>query len=215
VTDTCPADTTVWGQIRHRLAQMEASRTASADPAALAERSAKRARGFRDRTAAVAPAGSQVTFLAFNKGRERYGIPLEDVVEVLPLDQFSLVPGAPAFLLGVVHFRGTIVSLLDLGLVLGIPASGLADLHVLIVVEAGGKRIAVAASQVEEILSVPTDQLKPSPGLSGQAPPEWIAGVYDENRMIVRTAQILNDAQFVRWRQDDVSDRRRTDVPRD
>ncbi len=196
--ECCSNGPTIWDQIRDRLNAMEAARMSRADPAALREKLAKRARMLHDRTDAGPPAGPQLTYLAFTKGRERYGIPLEDVVEIQLLEQFSVVPGAPAFILGVVHFRGVLVSLLDLGLLLDIPASGLADVHALIVAEAAGKRIGVAASQVEEIVNVPTDQLNQAPDLPGRTPPDWIVGVHDETRIIVRTAQIVNDAELLR-----------------
>ena len=210
MTDSSPLGSTVWEQVRHRLAQIQAARTQRADPAALAERLARRATILRNRPTGAAPIGPQWKFLAFSKGRERFGIFLEDVIEVQPLDQFSLVPQAPAFIPGVVHFRGAIVSLLDLGRLLDIPESGLADLHSHIIVEAAGKRIAVVASRVEEIVRVAADQIKQAPDVRGKAPPEWIAGVHDGNRILVRISQLVNDAQLVQWRQDGASDLRRT-----
>jgi purine-binding chemotaxis protein CheW len=138
VTDSSPADPTVWENVRHRLAQMQAARTRNVDPAALAEKLARRAKTLRSRTAGPEPIGPRWDMLAFTSGRERYGIAVDEIIEVQPLDQFSLVPRAPAFILGVVHFRGAIVSLLDLGRLLNVPPSGLADLHVHIVVEAAG-----------------------------------------------------------------------------
>jgi purine-binding chemotaxis protein CheW len=165
----------------------------------LRERLARRTRLLRDRSVAAGPVGPQVEFLGFTKGHERYGVLLEDVVEVQALDQFNAVPGAPAFVRGVVHFRGAILSLLDLGRLFGVAESGLADLHVYIVIEAADKRTAVVASLVEDIFTVARDQLKDAPALPGKVSPEWIAGVHDENRMVVRIDQLLNDPQLIEW----------------
>ncbi len=93
--------------------------------------------------------------LAFTKGRERFGIPLEAVLEVQSLEQFSPVPGAPAFIRGVVHWRGAVLAILDLTILFEVVEPGLSDLHAFIVVEADGKRVAVAASVVEDLVNVP------------------------------------------------------------
>jgi purine-binding chemotaxis protein CheW len=210
VTDSSPADPTVWEQVRHRLAQMQAARIRNVDPAALAEKLARRAKTLRSRTAGPETIGPRWDMLAFTSGRERYGIAVDEIIEVQPLDQFSLVPRAPAFILGVVHFRGAIVSLLDLGRLLNVPPSGLADLHVHIVVEAADRRIAVAATQAEEIFSISADQIKQAAESPGRTSPEWIAGVHDENRIVVRVEQLLKDPQLVDWRHEELSDLRRT-----
>ena len=56
------------------------------------------------------------------------------------------------------------------------------------------------AHVVEEILAVPRSDLKTAPDLPGNISPEWVVGVHDDNRLILRTDQILQDARLVEWR---------------
>ena len=193
-------DKTVWERLRARLDELSAAQTRKNDPVALAEKLANRARILRGRTGQAASTGIPLVFLAIHKAGERYGIPIGDVLEVLTLDQFTSVPRTPSFIPGVVHWRGSILALLDPGKFFGISETGIADKHVCVIVEAAHRRIALITGEVDDILSVPRDQLKPPPALPGDLPPEWILGVHDENRLILRMDLILQDARLENWK---------------
>jgi len=124
------------------------------------------------------------------------------VIEVQSLQHLAPVPGIPPFISGVIHWRGDVLALLDLGKLFGIPESGLADIHVCLIVEAAGRRMALVALEIEEILAVPRSEVKPAPELPGNIPPEWLTGVHDDNRLILNLGLILQDARLVQWRKE-------------
>ena len=68
---------------------------------------------------------------------------------------------------------------------------GLSDLHVYIVVEARGKRLALAASVVDDILAVPRTHLKLAPEIGQKIDPEWLLGVHNEERLILNMDAIF------------------------
>ena len=193
-------DTSVWDRLRARLDELSAAQMRKSDPVALAAKLANRARILRGRTGHAAPMGIPLVFLAFHKGSERYGVPIDDVLEVQTLDQFTSVPRTPSFIPGVVHWRGSILALLDPGKLFGIAETGLADTHACVIVEAAHKRIALVAGEVEDIHSVPREQMKPPPTLPGDTLPEWFLGVHDENRLILRLDLILQDPRLENWK---------------
>jgi purine-binding chemotaxis protein CheW len=90
--------------------------------------------------------------------------------------------------------------MLDLGKLFQIPETGLADLHACVIVEAAGKRVAVVAGEIEEIVSVPSDQLRPAPEHRGDIPGDWVAGIHDENRIVLRMGQLLQDPRLAEWK---------------
>jgi purine-binding chemotaxis protein CheW len=186
----------IWTRLQASLARLATASHPHADPAALAEKLAARAKTLRGQSARFEAAKEVSTIVAFSKGNQPYGIPLTDVLEVQPLDHFTPVPKAPPFLPGVVHWRGSILTLLDLGMLFGFLESGLADVHVYLVSEGAGRRIAVTAREVEEIHAVSLSEIKTPPQLPGNVPPEWIVGVYDDNRLIVKMDLILQDARL-------------------
>ncbi len=190
----------VWSRLRERMDQMAAASAGETDPAALAEKLAERAKMLRRRMETGRPETALVSFLAFRKGPQRYGIAISDVIEVETLQQFTPVPGAPDYVPGVINWRGTILSLLDLGKLFQIPETGISDFHTCVIVEAAESRVAVAAGEIEEIVSVPSDQLRPAPDQPGDPFVDWVAGIHDENRIVLRMDQMLQDARLVDWR---------------
>ena len=189
----------VWERLRESMEQLTASHQRARDPAALALKLAQRAQLLRGRTS-VKVEQPTTLFLTFSSGQERFGVRLRDVVEIQALDHYSPVPQAPPFIVGVIPWRGAILALFDLGRLFGIPEAGIGDYHVCVIVETAGRRIALVAREVEDILGIPTDHVKPTPDLPGHAPSEWVAGVHDGNRLLLSLEQIVQDEKFVNWK---------------
>lgn len=190
----------IWSRLRESMEKLATIGQQKTDPARLAKRLSARAKQLRGRMTTAEPAEAPLVFLAFNKGSQRYGIPVDDVIEVQALDYFSPVPRTPPFISGVIHWRGDVLALLDIGRLFGIPESGLADVHVCLIVEGGGHRVALVVTEIEEIYAVPKSEIKTAPELPGNIPQDWILGVHDNNRMILKLPLILQDARLVDWR---------------
>ena len=189
----------LWSRLRESMDRLNASLQRASDPVALAQKLANRAKLLRGR-ASVQVEQSTTPFLTFSSGHERFGVPISDVVEIQALDHYSPVPKTPPFIVGVIPWRGAILTLLDLGRLFGIREVGIADYHVCIIVEAAGRRVALVAREVEDILGIAADQMKLTPDLPGHAPSEWIAGVHDGNRLLLCLERLLADEQLVNWK---------------
>ena len=189
----------VWDRLRQRLHELAAQPTATLSRAALADKLARRAVALRDQLQSASPAGPTLACLSFSLTTQHYALPLEDVLEVRALEQFTPVPGVPAFIRGAVQCRGTILALLDLGRLFGIAETGLADVHYYVVAESGGRRVALAAGVAEDIIAVPHSQLRPAPALAADVPIEWIRAVFDENRIVLDLARLLQHERLVNW----------------
>lgn len=181
----------LWQQLDERLAAVKQNKS---DPALLNQKLADRARLLRARMSGSVSTEANIVLLAFSKGVQRFGIPIDAVLEVQALDHLSPVPRTPPFILGVVHWRGAILALLDIGTLMGVAESGIADVHLAIVIEAAGRRLAVAALEVEDILQVPVSQVRPAPTLVGGIPPEWVIGVCAQDRIVLKMDAIVQDA---------------------
>lgn len=66
--------------------------------------------------------GETVDLVVLILGAERYGVNVRNVLEVLPLDEVTHLPGVPAFWAGLVNLRGHLYPLLDLRRFLDLPA---------------------------------------------------------------------------------------------
>ena len=113
--------------VRRKLRQIERGRIRSAEERVqhiLDERTELLASRRKDE---AAPGHVLPHALICGSGRERFGIPIESVAEVLPPQKYMPVPDGPPALVGLFGRGGRLVSVIDLALALGIepsPADG-------------------------------------------------------------------------------------------
>lgn len=193
-----PSAANVWDQVQERLNAL-AKPAESLSQAALAEKLARRAEALREQLHSAAPTGPTLACLSFSLTTQHYALPLEDVLEVRALEQFTPVPGVPTFIRGAVQCRGTILAMLDVGRLFGVAEAGLADVHYYVVAENSGRRVALAAGVAEDIIAIPHSQLRPAPALVADVPSEWIRAVFDENRIVLDLARLLQHERLVNW----------------
>jgi len=53
-------------------------------------------------------------FLLFNIDNEKYAISVEEIIEVVELVKFTNIPQAPAYVRGLMNYRGDIIPVIDL-----------------------------------------------------------------------------------------------------
>ena len=108
---------------------------------------------------ATAGAGSQ--WVVFRCDRRRFATPLDRVREILPPLPFTRIPGCGGEVCGLVGARGRVVTVFDLGAILGLkPTRSVAD-HRLLILDHGNRPLAVA---VDEVLAVTFADLHPDDG---------------------------------------------------
>jgi purine-binding chemotaxis protein CheW len=129
--------------------------------------------------------------LVFRLGAERYGIALQHLAEVLPLRACASVPCAPPELLGVISIRGEICSVLQLGRMLNLPASGQDDPGYVLVVRCTGREIALHVDQVEDIVTAAQERLIRLDNDSAATPSEHILGLTSDGVIVLSAASLL------------------------
>jgi len=71
--------------------------------------------------------------LLFRVGGSVYGCDITEAREIIPLRPMTRLPGAPAFVRGLLNIRGTIVTVLDLGVRLDAGRAPITDGSILLV----------------------------------------------------------------------------------
>lgn len=101
--------------------------------------------------------------LTFRLAESLYAIAAEQVVEVVPRVDLRAIPHAPPFLAGLFSYRGTVVPVVDLGLLLGSEACRpQLDTRIILADEIGGRdgrRIGLIAEHVCDVRFVRDDQV--------------------------------------------------------
>jgi purine-binding chemotaxis protein CheW len=107
------------GSLRRKLKQMNRFGARSAEER-VQEILDERTERLASRTDTAAPADVLPRALICGAGRERFGIPVEAVAEVLPHQKCMPIPDGPPALVGLFGRNGRLVSVIDLAVALGI-----------------------------------------------------------------------------------------------
>lgn len=135
--------------------------------------------------------------LEFKLSKERYAIEQSMVREVVPLRDLTPLPCTPPFVSGIVSIRGHIVAVIDIKTLFDLPASGIADLHVVIVLKDEDADVGILADVVVGMRSVRPSDCQPSlPALTGTRA-RYVKGVTDDHVVILDAAAILADPALV------------------
>lgn len=126
------------------------------------------------------------------------GIPIRGVEEISRHCTITPVPGAPAAVRGVMSLRGEVVTVLDLGVVLGLGKTIFTKQTRNVIVHAGGERIGLLVDRVADVVQATTADLLPPPANMGSADGRMFQAVYrmeNELLVLVDTAAITAAAE--------------------
>ncbi len=91
--------------------------------------------------------------VVFRVDGRSYGLEVDTVSEIIPWRSATRLPGAPPWVDGLVNVRGSIVTVLDLGVRLGVASTARESASVLMA-EHGGKRVGLAVDEVLDVHDV-------------------------------------------------------------
>ena len=132
----------------------------------------------------------------FALGRERYAFLAEHVREVVPLENFAPLPCTPRWVAGMLNVRGQILTVIELGAFLELPASGLGERNDVILLRSTGERpvtIGVLADAILGVRTLRADSLQSSlPTLAGPRA-ALLRGVTSDRLVVLDAARLLAD----------------------
>jgi purine-binding chemotaxis protein CheW len=95
----------------------------------------------------------------FIVGEYRFGVPIDRIREIIPARPYTPLPGAEAFVCGLINLRGRIVTVIDLGARLNLPPAAARPDHTVVIVEYRGKLVGLAVEDVARIVGVDPETL--------------------------------------------------------
>src|SRR3954447_13264414 len=101
--------------------------------------------------------------VVFSLGDEEYALPITQVQEIIRFSEPRPVSSDVAWIRGVISLRGKIIPVCDLAARLGLGHEGAPDQKI-VIVETSAGTAGVIVDQVEEVLTVESDQLDDVPG---------------------------------------------------
>jgi purine-binding chemotaxis protein CheW len=135
--------------------------------------------------------------LEFRLAAERYAVESSFVAAVHRLKDLTPLPGAPAFILGVVNIHGRIVPVIDLKKFFGLPEQGLTDLHRVILIQGHDMELGLLADMALNVRDLEPESLQPSlPTLTGIRA-DYLKGIGAERLIVLDLERILTDPRII------------------
>ncbi len=107
-----------------------------------------------------------------------YALPVESVLQMETFTGATLVPGAPAYVAGIVTVRGRVVPVIDLRVRLGLrPAEVTLDTRI-IVSETEGRAVALRVDSAREVLKLDVEKHQPVPAVVSERASGFVYAVH-------------------------------------
>lgn len=116
-------------------------------------------------------------FLTFNLGEELYGVDILRVQEIKGYAAVTKIPNTPSHIKGVLNLRGTIVPIIELRTMFGMPAIEYTAFTVIIVVVVRDKVMGLVVDAVSEVLNIEIKDIQPSPQFGAKVDVSFLNGV--------------------------------------
>ncbi len=119
--------------------------------------------------------------VVFSLGAEEYALPIAAVSEIIRFSEPRSVASEVAWIRGVIGLRGKIIPIFDLAARLELPGAD-SEPGKIVIVESGTGQVGVMVDEVDEVLTVSSEQLEDVPTANSEAI-EAIAKI--EDRLVI------------------------------
>lgn len=128
---------------------------------------------------------------------EIYGIELRFVREVLPLGPLTFLPGLPAYIPGIIHVRGEILSVIDLKRLFELQPGERAENAYVLILSAKDMAFGILADRIIGVQEIPADLPHASvPTLTG-ARAAYLKGIEEAGTIVLDGEKLLTDETLV------------------
>ena len=187
-----------WEKIHHRLEAIRKTIDADLSPA---PEERDRILGSRAEALAREPEaeekGEGVEIVEFHLAEERYGIESRHIREVYPLKDYTPLPGAPSFVLGLMNVRGKIISVIDIKKFFDLPEKGIGDLNKVIIIQSEAMEFGILADSILGVRTIGPAEIGPPLSTLTGIRLEFLRGVTAERTIILDAEKILADKRII------------------
>ena len=136
-------------------------------------------------------------FVGFEIAGQKYLFRIERIQEIITSGSVTRVPDVPAYVVGVSNLRGTIIPVIDLRLLFGLPARESDANTRTIVVNVGSRTMGCMVDAVSQVIRIPVDQIHSAPDsvvADGQRSVEGFARAGDDLFILLDATSLLDPA---------------------
>lgn len=143
------------------------------------------------------------TYLSFTVYGELFATDVGRVLEVLQTEHITAIPNAPAYVKGIINFRGEVVPVIESRIKFGLPEREPEKAFAIIVFDLSGEhesyRTGVIVDRVNDVLEIDTEEIKPVPSMAGGFEAGYLDGFFklDEKYiLLLNTDRIFTNAEI-------------------
>ncbi|MBC5689326.1 chemotaxis protein CheW [Mediterraneibacter sp. NSJ-55] len=114
-------------------------------------------------TSSPSESASTARFLTFVSGGLTFGVPTDQVIEIITNHNIRSLPLVPDYVRGIINLRGQILPIIDVRLRLGKPFQEYTSSTCIIILDIGADRIGIGVDSVSQVLTVDTAAASPIP----------------------------------------------------
>jgi purine-binding chemotaxis protein CheW len=133
----------------------------------------------------AALAAVRTEFISFAIGDDQYGVDIMAVREIKGWSEITCLPKQPDYVRGVLNLRGAIVPIVDLRCRFGQGQTETTPLHIVIIVQIGGRQVGLIGDRVLDIVAVEPDQIQPVPRTSQGGTADFLAGLVTHDGVMI------------------------------
>ncbi|PPC78389.1 chemotaxis protein CheW [Pokkaliibacter plantistimulans] len=120
-------------------------------------------------------------WVTFRLDKEVYGVNVMQVQEVLRYTDIAPVPGAPAYVLGIINLRGNVVTVIDTRQRFGLVPAEITDNSRIIIIEVNHQVVGILVDAVAEVVYLSQSEIESPPNLGNEESAKFIHGVCHKN----------------------------------
>ncbi|MGE5340167.1 MAG: chemotaxis protein CheW [Candidatus Omnitrophota bacterium] len=119
------------------------------------------------------------------KLEEDYGIELTRIKEIIRKQELTVIPEAPAFIMGILSLRGIAVPVIDLRKLFQLPLQTVNEYSVIIVMEVLGRLLGMLVDGVSDMITIKDDDIIPPPKFTERKGTKFLKGMVEKEKKFV------------------------------
>ncbi len=128
--------------------------------------------------------------VSFRVAQQDYCIDIGHVREIRGWSETTRLPHTPDFVKGVMNLRGNVIPVIDLSHRLGLGRTEPSERHVIVITAWGDSTVGLLVDAVSDIMSVTTEQMRPTPEVASSTAREFIEGVFAIDETLIRAVDL-------------------------
>ncbi len=118
-----------------------------------------------------------IELVAFNVSDQKYCLEITQIREIRRWSPVTVLPHAPAEVLGVMNLRGAVIPIFDLACYFGLGQTQANERNVVIICAVNDRSVGILVESVSEIVSIEPSEIQETPNVKSETTKSVIQGV--------------------------------------